>query len=152
MKVDLRRPRRFYGALGKCYCVTTLSKLAFVALHAIDYCCVLTSLSASFCSVVGPGFYRLSMLILLCFFLNVLQNVLCKDQLFKFKVCYKHIFIKIIYIYVKNKNTEPLRSFCSCPKWTSTHGILCNQTLHTEMLPRCCGTDVQLGNPQFRKM
>lgn len=104
MKVDLRRPRRFYGALGKCYCVTTLSKLAFVALHAIDYRCVLTFLSASFCSVVGPGFYRLSMLILLCFFLNVLQNVLCKDQLFKFKICYIHIFIKIIYICKEQKH------------------------------------------------
>lgn len=104
MKVDLRRPRRFYGALGKCYCFTTLSKLAFVALHAIDYRCVLTFLSASFCSVVGPGFYRLSTLTLLCLFLHVLQNVLCKDQLFKFKICYKHIFIKIIYICKEQKH------------------------------------------------
>lgn len=104
MKVDLRRPRRFYGALGKCYCVTTLSKLAFVALHAIDYRCVLTFLSASFCSVVGPGFYRLSTLTLLCLFLHVLQNVLCKDQLFKFKICYQHIFIKIIYICKEQKH------------------------------------------------
>lgn len=105
MRVDLRRPRRVYGALEKCYCVTTLSKLAFVALHAIDYRCVLTFLSASFCSVVGPGFYRLSTLILLCFFLHVLQNVLCKHQLFKFKICYKHIFIKIcIYICKEQKH------------------------------------------------
>lgn len=62
------------------------------------------------------------------FFLQVQQNV----------------HFKWIKTFVKDKNTEPLRSFCSCPKWTSTHGILCNQTHHTEMLPRCCGTKVDL--------
>lgn len=93
MKVDLRRPRRFYGALRH---HVVQCKLEFVALHAIDYRCVLTFLSASFCSVVGPGFYRLSTFTLLCFFCIFNKMFFAKTNSLNLKFVKTHFHLKRI--------------------------------------------------------